>query len=209
LGIKAQEDLFYNDPGNSSGTPPGTGNPLQRLHTINPEYNTAFNAGIFAQKKISSKHIIALGLNYEYFSTTNIVSYRLSPNTYNSVGNIYETYNSQFHLVEIPVDLKIETWQHKKIPVTWRIGASVSQLLATNALHFGQNVFYTDNSLFNKTQVNLNAGISAVLFSTKKYPLSIGPFFNYGLNPLADKNLYGGKYLHSIGVRTEILLNKK
>ena len=62
---QAQEDC-YNDPGNSSGTPPGPVT-LYKDCILLPEYNTAFNAGIFAQKKYRQTHH-CMGLNYDIFS---------------------------------------------------------------------------------------------------------------------------------------------
>ena len=118
-------------------------------------------------------------------------------------------HRNDFHFVEVPVSFKMETRQYKKLPVTWQVGAGFSRLISSNSLQYQQEMLFNDNSLFNKTQITLEGGVSAILFSKRSYPVSIGPYVNYGINKLAGKGLYGNKHLGFIGIRTGILLKNK
>lgn len=203
---KSLADMSYNSPGNS-------GNPSNNPQVYYDPVTTndwAFIAGAFTQKEISKGTSLVLGINYKYFSTLNEVGGWVSSGNYyaslyNNSSQAFKTYRNVFHFVEIPVSLKMETRQNKKLPFTWQLGASVSRLLSSNSLQYQQGMLYRDNSLYNKMQIGLEGGVSAILFSKHSYPISIGPYFNYGINKLSGKGLYGNKHLGSIGIRTEIL----
>ncbi|MEO9209467.1 MAG: hypothetical protein ABI208_00120, partial [Ginsengibacter sp.] len=64
-------------------------------------------------------------------------------------------------------------------------------------------------SLFNKTQLGFHTGISITLFSKCAIPVNIGPYYYYGATNISGKGLYQNKHLNFIGIRSEILFNRK
>ncbi len=172
----------------------------------------AFTSGVFIQKNIFVKSKISIGLNYKYFSTKNKVG-----NKFDSVltnyysANPLNNFHNKFHFLEIPVTFKFRLNPNKSLPFYWNVGVSISQLISTTALQFksDQGIYYRDNSLFNKTQLGLNMGFSATLFSKSKSPVNVGPYFYYDATKISNKGLYNKTHFSFIGISAEILLNKK
>jgi hypothetical protein len=181
--------------------------------------SVALIGGIFVEKNISRKTKIDLGISYKYYSlintTGNKIDFNIDPSL--SARSVYSSWSDRntqrnnFHYLEIPVSLKFQLGKSKTLPLYWLAGVTVSQLISSNALQFKSSpgLYYNDNSLFNKTQIGLQTGFSAVLFSRTKNPLSIGPYFIYNASKLANKGLYDGKHFSFIGIKTELLLGKK
>ena len=181
--------------------------------TIN---STAFITGVFVEKDISKKSKISLGINYKYFSTINKTGNKIdsAQTAYNSVTyptTYTNTYRNNFSYLELPVSLKFQLTNNNSLPVYWLAGINISRLINTNALQFKSNhgVYYRDNSLFNKTQLGFSTGFFATLFSHKKTPVNIGPYFYYNATRLANEGLYDKKHFNSIGISAEMLFNKK
>ncbi|MEO6134834.1 MAG: hypothetical protein ABIP35_06755 [Ginsengibacter sp.] len=209
-GEKSLADMSLNSPGNSGG--PITNPPVYKDPT--PRNDLALIVGVSAQKKISKNTSLVLGINYKYFSTLNDVGSWLGYGNYYSnqfvtSSQSFLVHRNNFHFLEAPVLFKIETRQNKKLHLNVVVGAGLSRLLSSNSLQYQQGMFFNDNSFFNKTQIALEGGVSAILFSKKSYPVSIGPYVNYGLNNLTGKGLYGGKHLGFIGIRTEVFFKNK
>ena len=176
----------------------------------------AFATGVFIQKNIFAKNKISIGLNYKYFSTTNKVGSKIDSAQTNyyaaySPVNPSKDFHNKFHFLEVPVTFNLRLNPNKSLPLYWNAGISISQLISTNALQFksDRGIYYEDNSFFNKTQMGINTGFSATLFSKNKIPVNIGPYFYYSASKLADKGLYQNKHFSFIGLRTEILFQKK
>ena len=85
------------------------------------------------------------------------------------------------------------------------MGVNISHLVASNAVQYESGFYELDNSIFTKTQLGFNAGFSATLFRN----LSVGPFYQYGLNSLAKEGLYGKKHLNFLGLKADFILGKK
>ncbi len=179
----------------------------------------AFLGGVYLEKNISRKNKIDLGISYKYYSlintTGNKIDFNIDPSLsgndiYSSWSNI-NTYRNNFHYIEIPVSVKFQLGNSKSLPFYWSVGANISQLISSNSLQFKSSpgLYYNDNSLYNKTQVGLQTGFSAVLFAETKVPIGIGPYFIYNTSKLANEGLYGGKHFSFIGIKAEILLGKK
>ena len=205
-----------------SSLPPGSiNNPVYFPSKI--KGSSAFIGGIFIEKNISDRNKISLGISYKSYSLINEVGSRIDSTIINpsqffgSSGGLYsatnniKTYRNNFNYLEIPVSIEIHLDKSERLPVYWDAGINISQLISSNALQFTSNpgLYYHDNSLFNKTQIGLQTGFSATLFSNTKNPLSIGPYFIYNASKLANQGLYGGKHFSFIGIRTEILFGKK
>jgi hypothetical protein len=179
----------------------------------------AFIGGVYIEKNISRKNKIDLGISYKYYSlintTGNKIDFNIAPSL--SAQSIYSswsntnTYRNNFHYIEIPISLKFQLGNSETLPIYWSAGVSISQLISSNSLQFkpAPGLYYNDNSLYNKTQIGLQTGFSALLFAKTKVPINIGPYFIYNMSKLANEGLYGGKHFSFIGIKTEILLGKK
>jgi hypothetical protein len=209
LNMNKNSSDFLSTPGPGSGNS-GNGAPSRvPVKTIN---STAVIAGIFIEKNISKKNKISLGINYKYFSTINKTGNKIDSAqiAYTSISYT-NTYRNNFNYLELPVSLKFQLTNNNSLPVYWLAECNISQLINSNALQFKNDpgVYYNDNSLFNKTQWGLSTGFFATFFSQKKNPVNIGPYFYYNATRLANEGLYDKKHFHFIGIRAEILFNKK
>jgi hypothetical protein len=204
-----------------SNTPP-VGIPSYYFQPSPIKNSAAFIIGAFIEKDISARGKIALGLSYKYYSLINEVGRKvdslLSPSAqYFSVSNSYNSFNSShsyrnnFHYLEVPVSFQFQLNKNKKLPLSWQAGVDVSELIGSSALQFEANpgIYYSDNSMFNKTQFGLHTGLFATFFSKQKVPFSFGPYFYYSASSLAGSGLYNGKHFSFIGIRTEVLFKKK
>ena len=115
-------------------------------------------------------------------TTGNKIDFTIAPslsaqNLYSSWSNT-NTYRNNFHYIEIPVSLKFQLGNSETLPIYWSAGVSISQLISSNSLQFKSvpGLYYNDNSLYNKTQVGLQTGFSALLFA-KKSPDKYRPIF--------------------------------
>ncbi len=203
-------------PGNSNG-----GNPTYYYFPSPIRNSTAFIAGVLAEKNLSAKSKISLGISYKYYSLINKVGNKIdsiltsaqyfAAYSLNNTANHSQSYRNNFHYLEVPVSIKIQINKNKKLPLLWNGGINFSELISSNALQFNPNlgIYYNDNSTFNKTQFGLHTGLSLTLFSEQKMPLTFGPYFYYSATSLSDKGLYGEKHFSYIGIQTEILFGKK
>jgi hypothetical protein len=205
----------------NAGVPQSGGTPAYFYNPSPIKNSTAFIAGVLIEKNISSKTKISLGISYKYFSLINKVGNKIdsifsssqyfsSNNLYGSV-NSYHLYRNNFHYLELPVAIKLQLNKNKKLPLWWDAGINISQLISSNALQFQSNpgLYYNSNSMFNKTQFGFHTGLSVMLFPKQKMPFTFGPYFYYSATSIADKGLYGEKHFSFIGLRTEILFQKK
>lgn len=176
------------------------------------------SAGIVVEKKLTNRLKFSTGLNYKYYSLSNEVGRRASggaqSSTFNS-GNFYlnaaisqpQHYSNQFHFIEIPVSFSLKLNKGNKLPLNFEIGANLMRLLATNALQYedSSSVYYKDNSFFHKTQSGLHTGFSFTLFAQQRFPVNIGPFFEYNFTPFANKGLYQNKRMNYFGLKASVL----
>jgi len=188
--------------------------------TITPGMN--WNLGVFVQRTLSKKLQLSATLQYNYFSTHSnigtrvdssriisngssdslkVESFYLNNSSTNSSKNT--GYRSNYHFIELPITLQFQLNNNNKTPFYWNNGLSIAQLLATNGLHYdgGTRIYYEDDNLFRKTQLGFHTGLSVKLFAQSKYPLELGPQFNYQITNLlkaedADKrHLLSGSLL--------------
>ena len=204
-----------NSPGSGVGNS-GSGSGSSVRLPAKTTNSSAFIGGVFVQKNISKKSKISLGINYKRFSTINKTGSKIDSalTAYNSVTyptTYTNTYRNNFNYLELPVSLKFQLTSNNSLPVYWLAGINISQLINSNALQFKSDpgIYYEDNSLFNKTQWGFTTGFFATLFSRKKTPVNIGPYFYYNATRLANEGLYNKKHFHFIGIKAEILFNKK
>lgn len=211
--LNEDKSLNLTDPNSAGSFPPG----------ITPQPSATksgfgFMIGAFAEKNISPKTKLELGISFKSFSTSNKVGTRndttgfydyraqYSANTY----NVYNIYNNHYNFIELPITLKVQLGRGKNLPFFWEGGLLISELISSNALQFnqGSGYYYKDNSFFNKTQIGLNTAISVSLFSKQKNSVLVGPYFYYSASGLANKGLYSNKHFVFTGLRTEIIFGK-
>jgi len=190
-------DAAYTGGLNSSNNPPPT---YSIPATINPGMN--WNLGVFVQQTLNRKLHLSVTLQYNYFSThsdigtrvdsTKIISngssdslkverYYLNNASTSANSSKNTSYRSNYHFLELPITLQFQLNNNNKTPFYWNNGLSIAQLLSTNSLHYDGNtsIYYEDDNLFRKTQLGFHTGLSVKLFAQSKYPLELGPQFNY------------------------------
>jgi hypothetical protein len=202
----SSSDYFQSYPGTGSGSGGNSFSPSEMKNSV------AFIGGAFIEKNISAESKISLGVSYKYFSLINKVGASAGSALYQfSAANTINSYRNNFHFLELPVSFKFQLNNGKSLPLYWQVGMSISRLISSNALQFQSSpgLYYNDNLMFNKTQLGLSTGISATLFAKQKIPVTIGPYFYYSATKLSDKGLYQNKHFSFIGLRTEILFQKK
>jgi hypothetical protein len=170
-----------------------------------------FIAGDFAEKYISKTKKFSVGINYKNYSTTNRVGEKNDTTNYFRLNNSGNKYHNSFNFIELPVSLKFQLWNGKKVPLFLHSGFVVSQLINSNSLQYNltSQSYSNNNSLLNKTQIGFTTGLSASLFSKQKTTLLIGPDFYFGATSLARSGLYTKKHFSYIGLRSEIIFGKK
>ena len=119
------------------------------------------------------------------------------------------TYTNQYHFIEVP--LRAQLMCGPQSPVSFNTGLSIGRLLASNALQYdaSKNVYYKNNSFFNKTQLTLSAGADVRLWPKKAVSLEIGPRLQYGLTRLFKENIYGSRHLLFAGMEVRLSFPKK
>ena len=172
----------------------------------------AFNTGITTSKKLSAKTNFTIGINYKLFTTSIVTGNYTSLNGVISYGQgNTNRYNNYYHFIEIPLAIQLQVANIKKHPMYFEGGIILSQLVSTNALQYnaGQNKYYIDNSLFNKTIIGLSAGLFINLVSNNKAPLLLGPQFYYSASSIAGSGLYANTHYSLVGISVRKMLKKK
>ena len=200
---------FYNTAGPIiSGTGGGTNSVnsgrLQSSAKLAP--GIGFSIGVFAARKISAKTNISLGLNYRLFSTD------IKSNGIDSIAfNRYQSFNhyhNYFHFIEMPIEIQSKITGIKKLPLYWSAGILFSELVGAKALQFDKanGLYYSDNSLFNKTGLGLSAGLFFTIKQNWERPLQIGPDFYYTVTAVSNSGIYNQAHYKFIGIRIRAAL---
>lgn len=208
LGVDKSADYLQNSNGSIPGGPSG-GN--QTAIPSKVKNAGGFLGGVFLEKSISAKTKFSFGINYKEFNLSGIVGQKNDTTGNYSVRSAGDKYINNFKFIELPLQLKVQLGKGKTFPVFWSGGITLSQLVSSNALQFnpGAGIYFIDNSLFNKTQIGLNTGVSTALFQNQKSSILLGPHFFYAASQLAGYGLYNKKHFAFIGLRTEIIFKKK
>ncbi len=171
----------------------------------------AFSAGIATSKKLSAKINFMSGINYKLFTTSIATGNDSSLNgvVRYGVGNT-NRYNNYYHFIEIPLAIQLQVANIKKHPMYFEGGITVSQLVGTNALQYnaGQNKYYIDNSLFNKTIIGLSSGLFINVMKSERAPLLLGPQFYFSATPVAGSGLYADTHYSFVGISVRKMLKK-
>jgi hypothetical protein len=96
-------------------------------------------------------------------------------------------------------------------PFSVQAGMSIGRMLGSNALQYdaNKNIYYKDNSLFNKTQLNFSLGMDVRLFRNEPVSIELGPRLQYGLSNFTRKDYYGSRHLLFAGLETRVFFRKR
>jgi hypothetical protein len=219
LGIstenKQADALFIS----SSGRSPG-----QSLQAFTKP-GFSFRAGLAAERKISKRSNVSIGLQYAYYSNlgvagavsdTAIINAGLQNLNIASSRGVYisgpvSNNGNQYHFLSIPVSFNTQIGNSKRLPWFWNTGLSFNYLFASNAVVYNSTakVYNKNNSLFRPLQLGWHTGFEAELFSKKKYPLRLGPQFNFNLSKMLQNPDGQNQRFTYAGIKASISLNRK
>jgi len=198
------------------GNPGSSGN----LNNGNSSYTSpsdikshfSWSAGITVRKSIGKTWRLNSGLNYSMYAT----GIALGSKVTDSVGldkAVYRngrsgTYTNRFHFIELPLTIEKQLGHRSRFSING--GLAFSLLAASNQLHFDQqtNLYYTDNSLINKTQWSLLAGLNYRILQ-KKIQVETGPLLNYHLGNTFNKDIYGNGHWFFAGLRATVFFGER
>ena len=181
-----------------------------------------FSAGAFMKKNLSRRFAISLGMNYTFYSTSTTVGNKIdsiplpagaanlsSFNRYFRIGST-GSYTSKYHYIELPFTLQTTLTGAWKLPLYWDVGFSLSRFIAGNALNFDNNtgIYFKDNHLINKTQVNFSTGFPVSLSSRKRFALQAGPQLQLGINKAPAYETATSKRFLFLGLKANLLHKK-
>lgn len=178
--------------------------------------SAALSLGVNFQRHISKEFDFKIGLNYIMFTTTINVGARFdSSNGYSSISyqnapNIINIYKNKYNFLEMPVGVTFNFLKSHSIPLSLEAAVNISELIKTNSLQFYQftGIYSINNSFFNKTQLGISAGLSALLFKKNRHPVSLGPFLSYDISSMAKDGVYVNQHYIFAALRAAILLKK-
>ena len=204
---------------NSVGS--GSAAPQARQKRSDVKAGFAFQAGAFAQRQLSSRTSLSLGLQYGYYSNVLRIGNRRDSllsvldfsggQIYNAGGDTIK-YTNQYHFIELPLRFQWQLNKNKTKPFIWSAGFTIGQLLSTNAIMYDtafNGIYYQNKKLLNKTQFSISTGFSWTIANDKKVQWNLGPVANIHLNKLVDNPFENKGYLFFVGLRTGILFNQK
>jgi len=222
-GANSADAFAYQNPGGSGTASPPP--PQQKPSEIKAGF--ALQIGAFAQRMLSSRTSLSLGLQYGYYSNVLHVGDIRSPinsNTqfYSALGrNVNQVFNAgsgttkhtnHYHFIELPFLFQWQLNKNKTKPFTWSTGFTVGQLIASNAIMYDtafNGIYYENKSQLNKTQFSLSTGFSWTIANGKKLQWNLGPVANFHLSKLVDNPFESKRYLLFVGLRTGVILNSK
>ncbi len=183
-------------------------------------------AGVFAEKPLTARWSLTLGLNLHYYSSrletgeqvstyapvyaSLIASAAVAPiqsYPYYSVGN-QQVFTNRYYYLDIPAAVQWQITRSRTMPLFWRGGASLSRLMSSNALYYDDHsgVYFKDGAVINHTQFSLSSGVVAAI-SIKGIRLEAGPEVQYGVTGLLRSQAGNGHLLYG-GIRLVVLPGK-
>jgi len=225
-GANFANDLNYQSPTTGSGS---AAPPPVRQKPSDVKAGFALQVGAFAQRRLSSRTSLSVGLQYGYYSNVLHVGNRRdslmgnanalfsglldrNANQVYNAGSGTTKHTNHYHFIEIPFLFQWQLNKNKTKPFTWSMGFTVGQLIASNAIMYDtafNGIYYENKSQLNKTQFSLSTGFSWAIANNKKMQLNVGPVANLHLTRLIDNPFENKSYLFFVGLRAGVLLNSK
>jgi hypothetical protein len=184
----------------------------------------AFKIGIAGAWQLSARSRITTGLQYAYASNhietgarmdTTIRLQSQSSFADMQVNTVYRgspqsTYTNKYHFISIPVGYHWQMNRGKKMQVQWDAGASVSYLVATNALVYDRalgGIYYHDKKAFTKMHFDMGTGFSFRFLQKNGNEWEIGPEVSFDMSSLQKND--NKQYLLYGGIHSRLLFSKK
>ena len=225
-GLKSADALNFQSPTTGSGT---AAPPPPRQEPSDIKGGFAFQVGSFAQRKLSNRTSLSVGLQYGYYSNVLHVGKRRdslignanalfsglldrNANQVYNAGNGTAKHTNQYHFIEMPFLFQWQLNKNKVKPFIWSTGFTVGQLIASNAIMYDtafNGIYYENKSQLNKTQFSLSTGFSWTIANTKQLRWNLGPVANFHLTRLVDNPFENKSYLFFVGLRAGVLINSK
>lgn len=226
-------DRYYSNSNSFSVAPPnnsqvGTGATApvsNRPSDIKPDFSGGL--GLSLRRDLGNQFSLEAGLAYNYYSTSMMVGKKTDSSTTvqqgqenKSVSEYYSNtstssvtqninYINHYHFIEIPI--RVQKQLGWRSPFSLQTGMSIGRMLGSNALQYdaNKNIYYKDNSLFNKTQLTFSLGMDVRLFRNEPVSIELGPRLQYGLSNFTRKDYYGSRHLLFAGLETRVFFRKK
>ena len=198
----------------------------QYVSTVSP--GASFWAGVLAQKPLSARWNLSLGLNLHYYSTRVRVGQQVSNYVpvaatlftssavapiqsypYYSTGN-EQSYTNRYYFLELPVAIEWKINRSHLLPLFWDGGFSLSYLMGSSAVYYNTHsgVYFKDGGVANHTQFNLSTAFMVGL-PFHGIRIQAGPQVQYGLTPLLNTQQSGDQHIFYGGLRVVVFPGKK
>ena len=191
--------------------------------TSTVEPGLSYWAGVVAQKPLSARWSLTLGLDLHYYSSRLrvggvVTTYSQSASAligssaiapvqsypYYSVGNV-QVYTNRYYYLELPVAMQWQINRGRVLPLFLRGGVSLSRLMSSNGLYYNDQsaVYFKDNSVIQPMQVSFTSGLMATL-PLRGIRVQAGPELQYGATTLLRGGAGNGHLFYG-GLRVVVM----
>lgn len=209
-GFGIFNDYAFADVFSSAGGLPSAGLPGNSSR-LNP--GLSFSTGLFAERSLSKKWSIQLGVDYNNFSSSMKTGNRVDSSrtlfTGMTIARFYRagttsTYTNRFHLLSFSAGASYQVLGGRNFKLKWDGELSYSRLIGSNLLHYSPGIsgYYKDNSLLVKNHIFVSTGLSFPLSKT----ILLNPRASYSISPLLKEG--AGTHFFNYGLRLKIFLDK-
>lgn len=209
--------------GGSVSNNPGTGN----VYSLNyadsvPITGPAFQAGVFAKRKLGKRTAFSAGVNLSYYSGKQRVGVfvdsvrRINSFTTDTREGFYRAgsssrFNNRYYYIQFPLLIH---WQlnkgHKMPPVQWENGLAPTFMAGSQAVVYDRvsRLYFRDKSAYSSFGLIFQTGLTAEFGTKKNHPLSAGLFYKYHFTRLQKISPPEFNYLSSYGIQLRWLIKK-
>jgi hypothetical protein len=191
--------------------------------TSTVEPGLSYWAGVVAQKPLSARWSLSLGLDLRYYSSRLrvggvVTTYSQSASAligssaiapvqsypYYSVGNV-QVFTNRYYYLELPVAMQWQINRGRVLPLFLRGGVTLSRLMSSNGLYYNDHsaVYFKDNSVIQPMQVSFTSGLIATL-PLRRIRIQTGPELQYGATTLLKGGAGNGHLVYG-GLRVTVM----
>ena len=191
--------------------------------TSTVEPGLSYWAGVVAQKPLSARWSLSLGLDLRYYSSRLrvggvVTTYSQSASAligssaiapvqsypYYSVGNV-QVFTNRYYYLELPVAMQWQINRGRILPLFLRGGVVLSRLMSSNGLYYNDHsaVYFKDNSVIQPMQVSFTSGLIATL-PLRRIRIQAGPELQYGATTLLKGGAGNGHLVYG-GLRVTVM----
>jgi hypothetical protein len=201
-----------------------SGSSSSKKITSTVEPGLSYWAGVVAQKPLSARWSLSLGLDLHYYSSRLrvggvVTTYSPSASAligsssaiapvqsypYYSVGDV-QVYTNRYYYLELPVAMQWQLNRGRVLPLFLRGGVTLSRLMSSNGLYYNDQsaVYFKDNSVIQPMQVSFTSGLIATL-PLRGIRIQTGPELQYGATTLLKGGAGNGHLLYG-GLRVTVM----